>query len=138
MDYFYETIEDCKKEILDKSINLDIAHAANANLFESIVCVIRTVFIWTSIGNCIVSFATNGFRVGIGTTGFAILIYIVATLIISWAKFNYNNAYEQMKMTLLENIVDKCKEFKEGEYEDWQRNQILKKLAAIANIKLEQ
>ena len=37
--YYFDTIEECKKQIMDKSLLLDITHSTNANLLE---CGIRT------------------------------------------------------------------------------------------------
>lgn len=137
MNYCYETIEECKKVIIDKAINLDIAHATSVNLFECFVRTVRTAAIWIIIYNTIVTFATEGFRLGVRELGFSILAYIAGALLMSWVKFNHNNGYEKMKIALFENMVSECKEFQEGEYADWQRQQILKNMATVANINLD-
>lgn len=135
--YYYETIEECEKEIIDKSIVLDLMHASNVDLFKCFVRTIRTIMIWIIIISSIMIFINEGFKPGIKILGILLDIYIIGKFLMSWVKFNYDNSYDKMKINLIDGIISKCKEYQEGEYEEWQKKQMLKRFAELANIHID-
>ena len=42
-----------------------------------------------------------------------------------------------MKVNLVNNLAKLCKEYQDGEYEEWQKNQILKEFAVMAHINIK-
>lgn len=135
--YYFDTIEECKKQIMDKSLLLDITHSTNANLLECGIRTVRTVLTWITIVGSIVMYIKNGFKLSFQFIILMTLIYLLICLLGSWVKFNYNEAYNNMKVNLVNNLAKLCKEYQDGEYEEWQKNQILKEFAIMAHINIK-
>lgn len=135
--YYYETIEECEKDIVDKAINLDIAYSSCCNLFECFMRTVRTLMIWAMIGITIFTFINKGFKSSISIFGWLLLIYAIGWLLMEWVKFNHNRSYNAAKVTMVDNMIIKCKQYKETDYEEWQKKQVLKRFASLANINVD-
>ena len=132
--YFYDTIEECEKEIVDKTIIMDINHTSNLNLFECFVRLIRTIIIWTNIICTGITFFNYGFKSGIKIFGIFIAIHIVWALLVSWVNYNYTEYYIKSKIRLVNNILNGCKEWQENDYEEWQQKQMIKRFEIMAHL----
>ena len=130
--YFYQTIEECEKEIRDKSMIVDINHASNLNLLESFIRMVRTIIIWANIICFSVTFHNNGFKSSIKVFGMFLVVHIVYAILMSWVKYNYNEYYIKMKVKLIDRILEDCKEWQENEYQEWQQKQMLKRFGILA------
>lgn len=134
--YYYKTIEECEKEILDKTIILDLIHSSNSNLFECFVRTVRTVMYWIMILMPTAVLIFKGFKPYIKLLIILLVIYIIGSLLMSWVKFKNNESYSNMKINLVDHIIVHCEEYNEENYEEWQKKQILKGFADIANIQV--
>ena len=132
--YYYETIEECEKEIIDKSTMIDMMYASNMSLFQCFTRIVRTIMIWASFIIMIVSFVTRGFKPSIKTLGIIIAVFVIYSLLISWVNHNYLESYSRVKINLVNNIIEKCKEYDEADYEEWQKKQIFKRFLELARI----
>lgn len=131
--YKFETIKECEKEIIDKSIILDIEFAANAHLFECFVRAIRTIVIWAIIVKTFLTTLNDGFIPGLKILGILFSFYVLGTIVVMWVKYNYNNVYKQTKANLVDNIVGSCKQWQEVNYEEWEKKQMIKRFEELAN-----
>lgn len=132
--YCFETIEDCEKEIIDKTIILDINHSSNANLFNCFVRMIRTLMIWGIGIYTPIVFYKDGFIESLKAFGICMCIYFVWYLLISWVKYNFEQSFISMKTQLINNLILDCKEFNESNYEEWQVKQMLKRFAELGRL----
>ena len=135
--YYYETIEEFEKELVSKSITLDTIYTANANLFECFIRAIRTATIWICLVSCIIMTINKGFISGLTIFIGFVIIYIISAILVSWVKYNHHEAFKINKINLIENLLIKCKEFQETNYDDWARKQMLKKFGLLAGVELE-
>ena len=96
--YSFETIKELEKEIVDKAIMVDINYSFSSNLLECFIRMIRTILIW--IGVCIIPaiWIKLGHNNGLKALGIYLCIWIVGSLLMSWVKFNSNEAYTRMKV----------------------------------------
>lgn len=134
--YYYETIEEYEKDIIDKAIILDIVYACTSSLFECFVRTIRTIMSWVLfIGLIGMIFAKNTIFSHIVLT--SVIIYAIGYFLMSWVKFNHNRSYSNMKVQLVDNMLLRCKEYQETKYEEWQQKQMLKRFASLVNISLD-
>ena len=133
--YYCETIDECSKQIVSKVINLDISYLANMRLFECFTRMIKTIFIWISIFillyNRIFDYNTKTFFI---TRGASILVYAISAILVSWVKFNFNESYKEAKINLVRNLIEGCKEFNELECDEWQKKEIMKKMAELGSV----
>lgn len=134
--YYFETIEECEKQIIDKSIILDLIYVSNVNLFE---CFTRTVknimfFIMVYIITTASIFLDMGFKNVMRIIGICIIVYIVFLMIISWVKFNHNRSYNTTKVNLVDGMIERCKGYKEADCDEWAKKQMLKRFAKLAGI----
>lgn len=134
--YWYETIEECEKQIVDKSTIFDIVYASNSDLFECFVRTIRTIMIWTITVACIFTFKYKGFKSSLSVLGWLLLIYIIGYFLMSWVKYNYNRSFELAKIKMIDSLINNCKEYQETDYEEWQKKQILKRFASLGSIEV--
>lgn len=134
--YFYETIDECEKEIVDKSIVLDLMQASNINLIESIKTGIHSILFVTAL---VAEFLNIYFKADSTLTIFLayIAINIAISIIISWVKYNYRHRSSKDKCGLVDGILIHCKEYQEAKYEDWQKKQLLKRFAELASINID-
>lgn len=136
-NYYFETIEECEKQIMDKTINLDIMYESCCNLFECFVRIVRTIFIWFSIIDSAIGIYKFGLKSYVKPMLLYILVYILGMVLMSWVRFNHNRMYANAKTNLVDGIIERCKEYQETNYEDWQKKQILKRFANLANINID-
>ena len=132
--YFYDTIEECEKEIVSKSMIYDMMHTATTNMFECFVRTIRTIMIWVILLSVPVRWVNYGYLSGMKLFGMLLVVYIIGATLMSWVKFCHNKSYADTKVQLVYNMVRACKEYNEGDFEDWQKTQMLKRFAAMAHI----
>ena len=132
--YYTKTIEECEKQIVDKCIDLDIVYSTNVGLLECFTRMIRTIFTWFSIISISVVCTIYGFKQFIVLGVILLTVFVASKLLISWVKFNYNEYYDKMKFNLVDGLIIRCQEYQEGQYEDWQKKQMLKRFANLANI----
>lgn len=135
--YYFETIEECEKEIIDKTIIFDLTYLSNSNLFECFVRTIRTIMTWFIFICTFMTINAKGFKPGIKLFGILLLVYIVGAILMSWIKFNHQKSYTDMKFKLVDFMISRCKEYQEADYDDWQKKQLLKRFAALANINID-
>lgn len=133
--YCYETIEDLEKAVIDKAMNLDMMHSTNIILLECNIRTTKNIIIWASL---ILSVIIACFiKVKLGIYAFIILmaiIYCGYCNIISWVKFKRNKSFINLKLNLIEKMMGYCKEFNEIKCEDWQKDQIIKRLISLSNM----
>lgn len=131
---YYKTIEECEKDIADKVIMLDVISACICNGLSSISRTIRTIFIWLISIFEIYALITKGPKIFFIAMAVQILISILWYILRKWIKFNYTESYAAIKTNLLNSLIDRCEEYKNGNYENWQRTQILKRFGRFANM----
>lgn len=134
--YYFETINDCEKQIIDKTINLDIMYTSCCNLFECFTRTVRTIFIWFLIIDSAIGIYKVGFKSYVKPILIYILIYVLGMVLMSWVRYNHNRMYANAKTNLVDGIIGRCKEYQETNYEEWQKKQILKRFANLANINI--
>ena len=54
----------------------------------------------------------------------------------SWVKYNYNRSFELAKIKMIDSLINNCKEYRETDYEEWQKKQILKRFASLGSIEV--
>ena len=135
--YYFKTIEECEKQIIDKTINLDIMYTSCCNLFECFVRTVRTVAIWFIIIKSIIEFSVNGLKPCIHSLAVYIAIYLLGMTLMSWVRYNHNRMYANAKTNLVDGIIERCEEYRETKFEDWERKQVLKRFASLANINID-
>ncbi len=136
-NYYFETINECEKEIIDKTIVLDIIYESNLNLFSCLIRTVRSAILWISILVICMAWVLKGPKVALWVFISFVIISIFGKLIISWAEFNHNRTYNNMKINLVDALTMRCKEYQETNYEDWQKKQMLKRFASLANIDID-
>ena len=132
--YYYETIEECEKAIIDKAIDVDIIYSANANLFECFIRTIRTAALWIELIVLIIVFIKKGIKFGLIIFIIFIALFGLYHLLMSWVKFNYHRSFINAKSDLVTSMVFKCKEFNETNYAEWQVSQMLKRFSSLATL----
>ena len=135
--YYFETIEECEKQIIDKAIITDITYASNHNLLECFTRIINTIAILVAIIIVIISIIAGKWDTMIQTIAMYVALHITFTGIIGWVKFNHNKTYTNIKFNLVDGIIERCKEWNETDYEDWQRKQMLKRFASLAGVSID-
>ena len=132
-NYSYETIEECEKAIVSKTMDMDIAFLANRSLFECFVRTIRTIMIWVIMLVPLSLRIFFGFKEFIICFGILVAIYIVGALLMSWVKFNFNNEHSKLKIDIVKYMISECKEYidlnQSEDIPDWQLKQITKRMA---------
>ena len=131
---YYKTIEECEKDIADKVIVLDIVSACVCNGLSSISRAIRCAFLWLISIFEIYVLVTKGPKIFFIVIGIQLSISLLWYILVKWVKFNYTEAYTKIKTNLLNSLIDRCEEYDNGEYEKWQRVQILKRFGRFANM----
>lgn len=135
--YCFETIEECEKEIVNKSIILDMMHLTSMNLFKCFTRTIGVIMIWFIIISTSMVCYNKGFIPAIKLFSILLFIYMIGKTLISWVTFNNHKSYNNHKLMLITALVSQCKEFNETNYEEWQKKQMLKRFAALAFIDIE-
>ena len=134
--YYYETLNECEKELISKSLDMDIIYAANANLFECFIRFVRSIMICSMILNLIISIITqnSGFMI---IFAILLILYIIGKVLMSWVKYNYDRAYTNNKCNLVDAMLSNCRQYKESPWEDWERKQTLKRLTELVGIEVD-
>ena len=132
--YSFETIKELEKEIVDKAIMVDINYSFSYNLLECFIRMIRTIVIWIGISIIPTIWVKLGYVNGLKALGIYLCIWIVGSLLMSWVKFNSNEAYTKMKVQLVENLICECKEWVEADYDVWQKKQIHSRFLSLARL----
>lgn len=135
--YYYKTIEECEKEIINKAIIFDIIHFSNTNLLECFIRIIRTIIIWSSIIIVPIAWKIKGSKISFRILVLFLLIYFIGKIVMNWVRYNYKNANDTAKINLVDRIIMKCEEYQKGEYEEWQKKQMVKRFANLANITID-
>lgn len=135
-NYYYETLNECEKELISKSLDMDIIYAANANLFECFIRFVRSIMICSMILNLIISIITqnSGFMI---IFAILLILYIIGKVLMSWVKYNYDRAYTNNKCNLVDAMLSNCRQYKESPWEDWERKQTLKRLTELVGIEVD-
>lgn len=132
--YYFETIEEMEKEIIDKCIILDTVYASNASLFECFVRTVRTVAIWTMIAVAVITWINVNFKYSMKILLMMIAVYAVGALLMRWVKFNYNRSFSESKVNLVNHLTARCKQWQEEDREEWVENQMIKRFVNLASI----
>ena len=137
--YNYETIDECKKEISSKVIDLDIAYASNHSLYECFTRLVNIVMLWTMFAHIIWTWTHSGYLPALKISGICTLIYISAFVIDAWIRANYDRSYSNSKINLVRNMIDGCKEYQElldSDNEEWCKRQALRDMAKCGNLEV--
>lgn len=135
--YYYETIDELEKAIIDKSLNLDIVNSQCNNLFNCFVRTIRTIMIWIIFITFILIWIRYNFIMAFNVTSVLLIVYLFGSVLMSWVRFNSNREFLQSKARLIDRLTDTCKEYKEANYTEWQCKQMLKRFTSLANLKVD-
>lgn len=134
--YYFETNEECEKAIIDKTINLDIMHSSCTNILDSFVNIIKCIIIWVSIFIMSILWIKEDFKYALRVVAPFIIVYIFGKFIIYAVKRTHFYNYQRLKIRLVDGLINNCKEYQESNYEDWERKQILKRFASLANLEV--
>lgn len=135
--YAFDTIEECKKQIIDKCIILDINHMTNYNLLECFTTIVKTIIILIMITAPISIWLHTGFRCAIVVLLILASIFYAGKVVMDLVKRSYNKSYTKSKIALFNYIISNCREYNETNYKDWERKQIIEKLSSLADLKVE-
>ena len=135
--YAFDTIEECKKQIVDKCTILDINHITNYTLLECFTRMVKTI-IFLAIATAPISiWMHSNLNSAIIVLVILLFAFYVGKLIMSWVKYNYNQSYIKAKTALFNYILSNCREYNETNYKDWERKQIIEKMSSLVDLKVE-
>ena len=137
--YLFETIEECKKQIINNSIKLDIAYESNSALFKYFMNTFKGIMFFGTLLGIIIFNIIHGFVYTMHFLLIMILVTILLSCIISFAEYNFKKSYEKTKINLVTNMIESCKEYKnsENDYESWERKRIIENMMSLANLTVE-
>ena len=135
--YYYETIEEYEKDIMDKCIILDIMHSNNANLIGYFNRAIKIPVIFIFLLSLYAYFIVDNNVYHSGLLLGSCIVLSGGYILLYYIKFIHHRNYSRMKIEMIGNMLDKCKEYQENNFEEWQKTQMLKRFAALANINLD-
>ena len=139
-DYKFKTLDEAREVIIDTDLNLEIARATNRSAISQLFRIIRTAGLWISL--LLIIF--TGIKYGDISTISKIIIgliglYIFAALIVSWSWFNEDNDYKQIKLNMVNYVLNNCKEWVEPERkpEEWEYKQIYNNMLRLVSLKVD-
>jgi hypothetical protein len=95
------------------------------------------MIVWSSLVIIPLTWSNYGCLSALKLFGILMLIHIIGSLLISWVKYNHHKSYTAMKHTLIDNMISRCKEWHESDYEEWQRKQMIKRFADLAYLNID-
>lgn len=138
-DYKFKTLDEARKVIIDADLNLEIARATNRSAISQLFRIIRTAS-W--IGLFFIIFIGIKYG-GVNTIAKVIIgligLYIFAAVIVSWSWFNEDNDFKQIKLNMINYVLNNCKEWVEPERkpEEWEYKQIYNNMLRLVNLKVD-
>lgn len=137
--YYFKTIKECEKQIVDKTMIFDTTCASNINLFKCILHSIESILLFMTIIHSIIAglFFDKGFKYILTVFALYLIIYCILAIIISVTENEYDKIYFKIKSTLVDNILDSCEEFKETEYSEHERKLIIARCANLAGLNID-
>lgn len=135
--YTFDTIEECKKQIIDKCMILDVNYITNYSLLECFSTMVKTIIIFIMIISTILIWLHVGFKATIMVLLILVSIFYAGKVVMSFVKESYDKSYNKSKIALFNYILSNCREYNETNYKDWERKQIIEKLSSLANLKVD-
>ena len=139
-DYKFKTLDEAREVIIDADLNLEIARITNRSAISQLFRIIRTAGLWISLFLIIFTGIKYGdisaiAKVIIGLIG----LYIFAAVIVSWSWFNEDNDFKQIKLNMVNYVLNNCKEWVEPERktEKWEYKQIYNNMLRLVNLKVD-
>ena len=131
---YSETIDGCKKLIESKVIDVNILFSGNMVLLESIFRMIGVPYVWCWIVAIFYTKIWCNFKTFILTLIIFTALFIIGKILKSWIKFAFKESYNNIKVNVVRNIVENCKELKELDCPNWQKRQLMKDMANLGGV----
>lgn len=132
--HYYDTINECEKAVVSKAIEIDIKSSSNAILIESFIHTIKIIFLYFSTAIFFAGWIFYSFKMAAVAFILSFILYIIGLLIVAQVKAKFVSSCSTMKINTIRNMIDNCKELCESEQPEWQKRQIMKRIANKANL----
>lgn len=134
MDHVTKTIDECKELIVSKSLDVNISYASNRTLLDAFLRLISVPYIWCGLCAIFYTKIWCDFKTFIITLIAYIVIFLIGKLLKSWITYNFKDSYNNIKINVVRNLVENCKELRDMDCPLWQKKQLMKEMADLGGV----
>jgi hypothetical protein len=131
--YYFKTIEECEKAIMDSALNIDIAYSSNIATYNAIIRFVKSMIIWLTACYTLycVLYGESIYFIGKNILVF-LIIYSILFAANDWTKYNFWRTYDSAKTAMINNLIMKCEEYCESNADEWQLKVIYENMTKYA------